>query len=114
MSKVTINVPVLVQNIKVEEHYQYYIRPLFFPNPVTTHRRYEVAVSHFRQAVRGHFKGFTLSRQNADNLLWYTFNPKLSHRLLKMEFIAGKETVRGRRSYSVVKRANFGYYQCKR
>lgn len=100
MSKATINVPVLVQNTKVDEHYQYYIRPLFFPNPVATHRRYEVAVSYFKQAVIGHFKGFELKRYNADQLLWYTFSPKLNHRLLKMEFIAGKQTVRGK--FSVV------------
>ncbi|MCP4443163.1 MAG: ATP-dependent Clp protease ATP-binding subunit [Aureispira sp.] len=100
MSKATINVPVLVQNIKVDENYQYYIRPLFFPNPVATHRRYEVAVSYFKQAVRSHFKGFELQRYNANQLLWYTFNPKMNHRLLKMEFIAGKQTIRGK--FSVV------------
>lgn len=100
MSQVTVTVPVLVQHIDVNNQQQYHIAPIFFPNPIAVSRRYEEAVSQFKKEVRDHFKGLKIGRSNADYLLWYMFSPKMTHKILKMDFIAGKQSVKG--AFSVV------------
>ena len=100
MSQVTVTVPVLVQHVDINNQQQYHIAPVFFPNPVAVNRRYEEAVSLFRKEVRDHFKGLKIGRANADYLLWYMFSPKMQHKILNMNFVAGKQSVNG--SFSVI------------
>lgn len=100
MSQVTVTVPVLVRHLDLNNQQQYHISPIFFPNPVAVNRRYEEAVVLFKKEVRDHFKGLKIGRSNADYLLWYMFNPKVNHKIIKMDFIAGKQSVKG--SFSVV------------
>lgn len=95
MSQVTVTVPVLVRHLDINNQQQYQIAPIFFPNPIAVNRRYEEAISQFKKEVRDHFKGLKIGRSNADYLLWYMFNPKLQHKILKLDFIAGKQSVRG-------------------
>ena len=90
MASVPLSIPVLVQNIKVNEQWQYYIRPLFFQYPVATHRRYESAIQNFKAAVRDYFKGYKLQRNSLDNLLWYKFNPTHKHLTPRFQFFSGK------------------------
>jgi ATP-dependent Clp protease ATP-binding subunit ClpC len=90
MSTVSLSVPVLVQNIKIDEQWQYYIRPLFFQYPVATHRRLESAIQNFKSALRDFFKGFKLQRANLESLLWYKFNPKVKHLTPRLQFFSGK------------------------
>lgn len=90
MASVPLSIPVLVQNIKVNEQWQYYIRPLFFQYPVATHRRYESAIQNFKSAVRDYFKGYKLQRSSLDNLLWYKFNPQHKHLMPRLQFFSGK------------------------
>lgn len=100
MSQVTITVPVLVRQLDINNQQQYHIAPIFFPNPVAVNRRYEESVAQFKKEVRDHFKGLKIGRTNADYLLWYLFNPKMTHKILKMDFVAGKQSVRG--SFSLI------------
>ncbi|BDS12439.1 AAA family ATPase [Aureispira anguillae] len=100
MSQVTVNVPVLVQQIDVNNQQQYHISPVFFPNPIAVNRRYEEAVSLFKKEVRDHFKGLKIGRANADYLLWYMFSPQMTHKIIKMDFIAGKQSVKG--AFSII------------
>jgi ATP-dependent Clp protease ATP-binding subunit ClpC len=100
MSQVTVTVPVLVRHLDINNQQQYHISPVFFPNPVAVNRRYQEAVSHFRKEVRNHFKGLKIGRENADYLLWYMFNPKLIHKVIDMDFTAGKQSVKG--AFSII------------
>ncbi len=95
MSQVSLSVPVLVQQttINTEAHYQ--IAPIFFRYPIAVNRRYEEAVSRFKKEIREHFKGIKIDRKNANDLLWYLFNPKMVHRIQKFDFVAGKQLIRG-------------------
>lgn len=95
MSQVTVTVPVLVRHIEINNQQQYHLSPVFFPNPIAVSRRYEEAVSQFKKEVRDHFKGLKIGRENADYLLWYMFSPKMTHKIIKMNFIAGKQSVKG-------------------
>lgn len=95
MATVVIQVPVLVQQIKVNEHPHYNIRPLFFLNPVGLARLYDEAVSRFKREVRERFRGFQMNRENVNELLWYVFNPTINRKIRRFEFKSGKQFVRG-------------------
>jgi len=100
MSLANLNVPVLVQQIKINNHPHYKLSPVFFPNPIATNRRYEGAVAQFKKEVRDHFKGMRIGRFNADYILWYMFNPKLQHRIVSFDFMTSKQLVKG--SFSII------------
>jgi ATP-dependent Clp protease ATP-binding subunit ClpC len=57
--------------------------------------KYEDAEQEFRERIRAHFKGFKLTRQNQNDLLWFCFSPYVKLKLVHMEFAAGKQFVRG-------------------
>lgn len=95
MSSIKVNLPILVQNIQVDNQKQFYIRPLFFAHPVVTHRRYERAINKLQTEVRHVFNGFALTRDNLSTLLWYRFFPPLTYKVYKMEFSIGKAYIKG-------------------
>ncbi len=95
MSSVKINLPILVQNIEVDNKKEYYLKPLFIAYPLVIHRRYERAVSKFQTEVRHIFNGFSVSRDNFQNLLWFCFNPSLTYKVYPMEFSIGKSYIKG-------------------
>ena len=95
MAFVTLKIPILVQNVTVEEKEHYYLRPLFLNHPVATHRRFESAVAQFQQEVKQYFKGFVMARDNADHLLWYLFNPFVKYKQYDFQFNVGKQYVSG-------------------
>lgn len=95
MSQVTLTVPVLVQQIGVNAEQSYQITPVFFRNPIAVNRRYEEAITQFKKEVRNHFKGQKITRENANNLLWYMFSPNLTHKVQQFDFVAGKQLIRG-------------------
>ncbi len=95
MSQVTLTVPVLVQQIEVNKEQNYQIVPVFFRYPIAVNRRYEETISQFKKEVRNHFKGQKITRENSNNLLWFMFNPKMTHQVHKFDFVAGKQLVRG-------------------
>lgn len=95
MPFVSLKIPILVQNVMVEEKEHYYLRPLFLNHPVATHRRFESALSQFQQEVKHYFKGFIFNRDNADHFLWYQFNPEVSYKHHEFQFNIGKQYVKG-------------------
>lgn len=96
MNTITLHFPVLIQNIKVEQKLQYYLRPLFFPHPVASDKRYDKAISKFQKEVKRYFKGFKLNRANAEDVLWFMFEPQIYYETYRMEFNSGKQYIRGR------------------
>ena len=95
-TSVKINFPILVQNIEVDNIKQYYLKPLFMPHPVVTHRRYERAINKLQNEVRYLFKGFTMNRHNMSEVLWYRFHPDVQYNAVPMEFSIGKNYVKGK------------------
>ena len=95
MSTVTINLPTLVRKVLIEEKEQYYLRPVFFSNPIATDRRFEKAVAQFQKEIRHYFRGFHLTGQNAENLLWFLFNPDVTHQQFRFSYRIGSQTING-------------------
>lgn len=95
MSTVTINLPTLVRTVEIEKKQQYYLRPLFFSNPVSTDRRYEKSVSKFQKEIRHYFRGFHLNRQNSEQLLWFLFNPSVTYKRYYLSLRIGMQTLKG-------------------
>lgn len=95
MSTITINLPTLVQTVEIEQKQQYYLRPLFFSNPISTDRRFEKAVSKFQKEIRHYFRGFHLTRQNSEQLLWFLFNPPVTHQRFRFAYRIGSQMISG-------------------
>jgi ATP-dependent Clp protease ATP-binding subunit ClpC len=100
MTQIRLSLPILVTPIKENRQTVYRLRPLFFPHPIAAKRRYEDAQEDFRERVRSHFKGFKLTRTNQNELLWFCFSPFVRHKLVHMEFQAGKQFINA--DFSVV------------
>ena len=96
MNSIKINFPILVQNIEVDNIKQYYLKPLFLPYPIVTHRRYERAISKMQNEVRHILKNFDLNQVSLPNFMWYRFSPDLKYELIPMEFSIGKGYVKGK------------------
>ena len=96
MAQIKLNIPTLVSDTTVDDKNQFYIRPLFVPYPVATHRRYESGLSLFRKEVRQVFKGFTLHAQNAHQLLWFMFSPNITYQQLTLDFAIGRQAIKGK------------------
>ncbi|MEM7104137.1 MAG: AAA family ATPase [Bacteroidota bacterium] len=95
MSYITINFPVLVQQVEADGKPAYSLRPLFQSYPSTRHRRFERALNQLQKEIRRYFKGFTVDRDNIDELLWFMFNPRIKFNTFTMSFVAGKNYVSG-------------------
>ena len=95
MAFVALTIPVLVQDINIEEKPHYYIRPLFLSFPVATNYRFELAVGQFKKEIKNYFKGFILNRQSADRFLWYLFCPEIQYKQYYLKFNIGKQFIEG-------------------
>ena len=95
MAQVKLNIPTLVTDTVIEDKAHYHLRPLFTGFPLATHRRYDNAVAQLQKEVRQAFKGFSLSRQSADRLLWFLFKPEIHYQQFQMEFNLGRQFVSG-------------------
>ncbi len=73
----------------------YFIRPLFSNYPVVSDHRFETVETNFKKSIKKLFDNFKLSRKNADNLLWYLFNPGIEYKILKIEIPLAKKFIRG-------------------
>ncbi len=100
MAFVKLKIPTLAREVRVDEKPLYYLRPLFVEYPVASHRRFESAVSQLQREIKHFFKGYVLDRDNADQLLWYLFNPELNYRQFAFSFNLGNQLIEGR--FSVV------------
>ncbi len=95
MINVNLNIPILVQNLKIDGKSHYHVRPLFRQYPIATNRRFDGAISQFKKEVRQLFRGLTSYRYNIDELLWFKFNPEFTYQTLKVSFALGKQYING-------------------
>ncbi|MEM8907003.1 MAG: ATP-dependent Clp protease ATP-binding subunit, partial [Bacteroidota bacterium] len=95
MANVKLSIPVLVQNIQAEDGLHYRLRPLFMDSPAVTHRRFELAISKFQKEVKHYFTGFTLDRNNIEELLWFNFNPNVQYKVNTYQLTVGKQFIKG-------------------
>lgn len=95
MPNVTLNIPVLVKNVTIDDHSHYHIRPLFLNHPIATHRRYDQAISLFKKELKHYFRGFILSRDTLHQLLWYVFKPKFQYKTYELSFVVNKQPISG-------------------
>jgi len=79
----------------MEDKSHYYLRPLFLSYPITTHRRYESAISTFQKEIKQLFKGYELNRETSTQLLWYLFNPKIEYKKYALDFTIGSQYISG-------------------
>ena len=73
----------------------YFIRPLFSNYPIVSDHRFETVETNFKKSIKKLFDNFKLSRKNADNLLWYMFNPGIDYKVLKIDIPLAKKYIRG-------------------
>ncbi len=99
MKNLKLNIPVLVQNLEVNNVLNYHIKPLFFRYPVATNRRFDLALRQFQKEVRYYFKGFQLNAENAASLFWFMFNPELKFKQIYFHQTIRSQVVKGQISY---------------
>ena len=95
MTSIRLKIPTLVQHLKVDDYPQYYLRPVFLSYPVATHRRYENAVNTYRKEVKQLFRGYEFSKETANQLLWYVFNPEIEYQQYALSTHIGNQHVNG-------------------
>lgn len=95
MSQQEFKVPTLVQHIQVDGRPYFSLRPLFWPGPISIHRRYQEAVAGFRKEVRHHLSAYPINRHNLDQVLWLFFQPKPLFQKRKLQFSFGKHQIDG-------------------
>lgn len=95
MANVKLQVPTLVSDLELNEKRHYRLRPLFLDYPLTTHRRYEQAVVQYQKEIKNLFKGFSLSRDNALQLLWMMFRPEVRYHKFQYEFTVDRQFISG-------------------
>jgi ATP-dependent Clp protease ATP-binding subunit ClpC len=95
MEYVKLQLPVLVENKPMDGRQYYFLRPLFFTDPMVNRLRYEVAVQRFKSEMQHLLKDFSLSRATANDLLWKIFNPQIEFKILPLSFRSGKSFVNG-------------------
>ena len=95
MAKLNLKIPILVQNVNIEEKSQYYLRPLFLNHPGATNRRFELAISNLKKEVKQIFKGYELNREQAENLFWFCFNPNPKYKVYEFQYTIGSQFISG-------------------
>ncbi len=95
MANVKLSIPVLVQNIRMDNGLHYRLRPLFLDNPFTMHRRYELAISKFQKEIKHYFNDYVLDRNHIDDLLWFNFNRNVQYKVHSFQITVGKQFIKG-------------------
>ncbi len=106
MSFVNFNIPILVQNKKLNKKSSFVLRPLFLNHPVVNARRFETAVSHFKKEIRRNLNNYSVNRESLDQLLWYLFNPTLDYQKIQLTIPYGKSSITGTFSVAVFELQN--------
>ena len=101
MSFVNFNIPVLVQNKKINKQSTFVLRPLFLNHPVVNARRFEQAVTHFKKEIRRNLNNYLVDHETLDGLLWYLFNPSLEYQKLQLAIPFGKSSIKGTFSVAI-------------
>ena len=77
LTKVNIEFPIHVSNVKVDGKDQYQIKPLFFDLFSVVERRFETSMHRFEHILQKQYKGIELSDETLDRLNWFRFSPKV-------------------------------------
>ncbi len=96
MAHVKLQVPTLVSDLELNGKRHYSLRPLFLDYPLTAHRRYEHAVVQYQKEIKNLFKGFSLDRENALQLLWMMFRPEVRYFQFRYELTIDRQFIAGR------------------
>jgi ATP-dependent Clp protease ATP-binding subunit ClpC len=91
MPSVSLEFPVLVSPSKNG----YDLRPLFLDSPHSSAKRFRLAVDLLSKEVRRQFRAFETERKTIDDLLWFSFNPKLKFERKKLYFTLSQHTIFG-------------------
>jgi ATP-dependent Clp protease ATP-binding subunit ClpC len=95
MPTVTINIPTLVKNVRIDNVEHYHLRPLFFNHPISTRRRFSAAETNYKTELKNYFQGYSFERANSHQLLWYMFNPEIVYKIYNFEFTVSKQFMEG-------------------
>lgn len=95
MSQQEFKIPTLVQHIQVDGRPYFSLKPLFWPGPVSIHRRYQEAITAYRKEVKHHLSATPVNRYTLDQTLWMIFQPKTLFQKRKLQFPLGKYQVDG-------------------
>lgn len=96
MVQIDINIPALVSHVQIQDQPHFKLRPLFLLNPQITHRRYQNAITLLKKELRQFFKYYHLNRQNAAQLLWFTFDPEIEYLHQPLDFRMGRLQIKGK------------------
>ncbi|MFK7935920.1 MAG: AAA family ATPase [Saprospiraceae bacterium] len=93
MSRITLNIPVLVRTLEEGAQSVYEVRPLFLPRPTVSERRYESALGSFKKAIKELFKTEEMNWGVAEQALWYAYQPDYNYRQIRHQFKLGGELI---------------------
>lgn len=95
MANVKLQIPSLVSDLELNGKRHYSLRPLFLDYPLTIHRRYEQVVVQYQKEIKNLFKGFSLDRENALQLLWMMFRPEVRYYKFQYKFTVDRQFISG-------------------
>lgn len=95
MAKVSLQVPLLVRQIPIDDTPHYHLRPLFIQHPIAINRQFNGAVRQLKKEIKDYFKGFVLYRGNAELFYWFLFNPSLRYEQYEIDLRVSKQFYRG-------------------
>ncbi len=109
MSRITIDVPVIVRQTKEEGKLVYNIRPLFFAHPFVSARRYDKAENLFKSEIKYYIQNLGTNRSSLSSFLWYRFFPELKYNVELFEINLGKQFIKDYFAYVVFEIQNHKY-----
>jgi ATP-dependent Clp protease ATP-binding subunit ClpC len=95
MPYIHLNFPVQVQQTEVNGQMHYFLKPLFLNHPIAVSRRYNRAVTKLQTEIRRLFRGYTLATEQASQLLWFMFYPKLTYGHYYIDITTGRQHIVG-------------------
>ncbi|MEL6945260.1 MAG: hypothetical protein AAFO82_21620, partial [Bacteroidota bacterium] len=82
MPNLSLRVPTLIREVRMDEQRYYHIRPLFINYPFITDHRYEKALSYYKKELKQYFREYDLNRNSLNYLLWHIFPAEIEYRLV--------------------------------
>jgi len=111
MSKqIQIELPVLVKQGVANDRPIFEVMPLFYMQPRARGRHYERVVAQFKKLMREYLQGATFGRGNAENYLWWLFNPVIEYKVEYFSFNLGRRRVEGLFGYVVFECKGYHVY----
>ncbi len=95
-TQLTLEIPTLVREMRLNEQRYYRLRPLFVGHPVVMHMRYEKGLAQYKKAIKQFFQDFEFGRATAEQLLWYTFQPEVKYELFDVNFNFSGKYIQGK------------------